>query len=180
MILGPGRRAAVQTPWRGQRDAIPRRWLSARGADELSCAAGLVAWRRGNFQPRTAGRVVRSFEHINRSPAQFNPEKLQWLNQQYLKTADDERLAELVRRFLKRMVATRWRGQGCRIWRALQPAQGACQYHGGAGRRGGLFLPLARATAELKAQHLTAEVKPAIFDLRQKLAEVEWESHAIT
>ena len=34
-------------------------------------------------------------------------------------------------------------------------------------------------SAELKAQHFTAEAKRAILDLRQKLAEVEWESHAI-
>ena len=60
---GRGWRAAVQAPWRGHRDAVSRRWLSARSADELSRAAGLVAWRRGNIQPRAAGRVVRSFGH---------------------------------------------------------------------------------------------------------------------
>ena len=32
---------------------------------------------------------------------------------------------------------------------------------------------------ELKAQHFTAEVKPVILDLRQKLAVIEWESDAI-
>ena len=32
---------------------------------------------------------------------------------------------------------------------------------------------------ELKAQHFTADAMPAIFDLRQRLAVVEWESHAI-
>ena len=34
--------------------------------------------------------------HVSRSAAQFNPEKLAWLNQQYLKTAPDARLVELV------------------------------------------------------------------------------------
>ena len=33
---------------------------------------------------------------MSRSPAQFNPEKLAWLNQQYLKNAPDARLAALV------------------------------------------------------------------------------------
>jgi 1-aminocyclopropane-1-carboxylate deaminase/D-cysteine desulfhydrase-like pyridoxal-dependent ACC family enzyme len=33
---------------------------------------------------------------VSRSPAQFNPEKLAWLNQQYIKAAADERLAALV------------------------------------------------------------------------------------
>lgn len=34
--------------------------------------------------------------HVSRSAAQFNPEKLAWLNQQYIKSASDSRLAELV------------------------------------------------------------------------------------
>ena len=43
---------------------------------------------------------------INCSPAKFNPEKLQWLNQQYIKTADDARLAKLATPFLETMAAT--------------------------------------------------------------------------
>jgi glutamyl-tRNA synthetase len=34
--------------------------------------------------------------HVSRSAAQFNPEKLAWINQQYIKSAPDERLAALV------------------------------------------------------------------------------------
>ena len=42
------RRAALQAPRRGQRDAIPRRRLPARSARELSCPSGLVSRRRGD------------------------------------------------------------------------------------------------------------------------------------
>jgi glutamyl-tRNA synthetase len=38
---------------------------------------------------------------VSRSAAQFNPEKLGWLNQQYIKGADDARLAELVAPLLR-------------------------------------------------------------------------------
>ena len=41
------------------------------------------------------------------------------------------------------------------------------------------FYRLLEPSAELKAQHFTVEAKPALFDLRQKLAVIEWESHAI-
>ena len=34
-------------------------------------------------------------------------------------------------------------------------------------------------TEELKVQHFNAEAKPALLDLREKLATVEWESHAL-
>jgi glutamyl-tRNA synthetase len=41
-------------------------------------------------------------EHVSRSAAQFNPEKLAWLNQQYIKAAGDARLAALVEPELRR------------------------------------------------------------------------------
>ena len=34
-------------------------------------------------------------DHLTKSPAQFNPEKLAWLNNHYIKQADNQRLAEL-------------------------------------------------------------------------------------
>ena len=36
-------------------------------------------------------------EHVNTSPARFDGEKLKWLNQQYIKSADARRLASLVK-----------------------------------------------------------------------------------
>jgi len=39
---------------------------------------------------------------VNRAPAQFNPDKLLWLNGEYIKEADDERLAALVAPRLRR------------------------------------------------------------------------------
>jgi glutamyl-tRNA synthetase len=51
--------------------------------------------------------------HVSRSPAQFNPEKLNWLNQQYLKAAPDARLAELVEPELrKRGAQLHWNNEG--------------------------------------------------------------------
>lgn len=41
--------------------------------------------------------------HVSRSPAQFDPAKLTWLNQHYLKQAPEERLAALVEPELARM-----------------------------------------------------------------------------
>ncbi len=58
--IGQRRRAAVEAPRRGQRDAIPRRRLSARGARQLPGAARLVARRRGEIFARAVGRMVRS------------------------------------------------------------------------------------------------------------------------
>src|SRR5512138_1781537 len=63
-----------------------------------------LGWSHGDEEIFSAERFVEWFElsHVSRSPAQFNPEKLAWLNQQYIKAASDERLAELVEPELRR------------------------------------------------------------------------------
>jgi len=57
-----------------------------------------LGWSHGDEEVFSMKQLVEWFDlaHVSRSAAQFNPEKLAWLNQQYLKTAPDARLAELV------------------------------------------------------------------------------------
>jgi glutamyl-tRNA synthetase len=63
-----------------------------------------LGWSHGDEEIFSVRQFVEWFDlgHVSRSPAQFNPEKLAWLNQQYLKTAADERLAALVEPELRR------------------------------------------------------------------------------
>ncbi len=57
-----------------------------------------LGWSHGDEELFSVELFVQWFDlaHVSRSPAQFNPEKLAWLNQQYLKNAPDARLAKLV------------------------------------------------------------------------------------
>jgi len=57
-----------------------------------------LGWSHGDDEVFPVAKLVEWFDlaHVSRSAAQFNPEKLAWLNQQYLKGASDQRLAELV------------------------------------------------------------------------------------
>src|SRR5258708_3674383 len=57
-----------------------------------------LGWSHGDAEIFSVQQLVQWFDlaHVSRSPAQFNPEKLTWLNQHYLKAAPDARLAELV------------------------------------------------------------------------------------
>src|SRR5205823_14759489 len=57
-----------------------------------------LGWSHGDEEVFSTEKFVQWFDlaHVSRSAAQFNPEKLAWLNQQYLKAAPDARLAELV------------------------------------------------------------------------------------
>jgi glutamyl-tRNA synthetase len=63
-----------------------------------------LGWSHGDEEVFSARQLVEWFDlgHVARSPAQFNPEKLAWLNQQYLKGADDARLAALAAPELRR------------------------------------------------------------------------------
>jgi glutamyl-tRNA synthetase len=57
-----------------------------------------LGWSHGDEEMFSMKQFVEWFDlaHVSRSPAQFNPEKLSWLNQQYIKSAADSRLAALV------------------------------------------------------------------------------------
>src|SRR5215218_2620326 len=61
-----------------------------------------LGWSHGDEEKFSREQLVEWFDlaHISRSPARFNPEKLTWLNAQYIKEADEGRLAELTKPFL--------------------------------------------------------------------------------
>ena len=138
-----------------------------------------LGWSHGDTEIFSREQLVDWFDlaAINRSPSRFNPEKLQWLNQQYLKAADDSRLASLVLPFLEADGCDTQAGPDLlkvanllkeRVATVAELADAAVYF----------FRPLEPA-GELKAQHFTAEVKPAILALREKFDQIEWESHAI-
>jgi glutamyl-tRNA synthetase len=62
-----------------------------------------LGWSHGDDEMFPREKLVEWFdlEHISKSPARFDSEKLTWLNQQYLKVADNARLAQLAAPVLK-------------------------------------------------------------------------------
>jgi glutamyl-tRNA synthetase len=133
-----------------------------------------LGWSHGNEEVFSAEQFVEWFdlEHISRSAAQFNPEKLLWLNGQYLKAADNARLAKLARPFLI--------ADGCdpdngppldqivgllkeRVSTTEELADAAVYF----------FRSLEPSEA-LRTQHYTAEARPALEALLAKLREIPW------
>ncbi len=57
-----------------------------------------LGWSLGDQEVFTREEITQNFsiENLNRSAAVFNPEKLLWLNQEYIKTGDAERLLALL------------------------------------------------------------------------------------
>lgn len=67
-----------------------------------------LGWSHGDQELFTREQMIEYFslEAINRAPSTFNPEKLAWINQQYLKSTDIERVVDLVRQRLNKMSVT--------------------------------------------------------------------------
>ena len=73
-----------------------------------------LGWSHGNEEVFSKNDFIGWFDlaHVSRSPAQFDPGKLAWLNQQHIKAAPDGRLAALVEPELKKRGAQLEKGPG--------------------------------------------------------------------
>ncbi|MEK8033147.1 glutamate--tRNA ligase [Ideonella sp. DXS29W] len=135
----------------------------SHGDDELFSREQLVGWFDGT--------------HLNKSPAQWDAAKLSWVNAQYIKQADDGRLAT--------QVAAQLRSRGieavddsslagmCALFKdrcatTVELADWLSMY----------FVPVAPSADDL-ASHVTEAVKPALIALRERLTTVAWDKAAI-
>ncbi len=133
-----------------------------------------LGWAHGDEEIFDMEQFIAWFnlEAISRSPARFNPEKLLWINQQYLKFADNERLVKLVRPRLEHIVA------GI----AAEPPLGEVVQL--LKQRSGTLTELAEAAAlfyrysepakELLEAHVTVSALPALRHLALQFARIEW------
>lgn len=138
-----------------------------------------LGWSHGDEEIFNREQLVEWFDlaAINRSPAKFNPEKLHWINQQYLKTTDNARLAELVTPFLAKDHCQIDDGPDLALVvdllkervNTIEELADAAVY---------FYRPLEPAD-ELKTQHLTAEAKPIMLGLLEKFQHIEWTRESI-
>ena len=138
-----------------------------------------LGWSHGDDELFSAHQMVQWFDgsHLAKSPAQWDPAKLAWVNAHYIKQADDPRLAALVHQQLHR------RGVSVALDATLV-AQCA------------LFKDRCTTTVELadwievyhraptppadeRAQHMTEAVVPALRALRERLADCEWTKEGV-
>ncbi|HCI52383.1 MAG TPA: glutamate--tRNA ligase [Gallionella sp.] len=138
-----------------------------------------LGWSHGDEEVFSVGQFVEWFdlEHISKSAAQFNPEKLRWLNQHYIKLADNARLAELVDGHLQ--------ARGVVVSNAPKLEDVIALYKG----RVATLLELADEAEVFYAdvhpdqalldEQLVEEVKPALRELAGRFADVEWQAPAL-
>ncbi|MEO8203232.1 MAG: glutamate--tRNA ligase [Betaproteobacteria bacterium] len=140
-----------------------------------------LGWSHGNEEVFSMGQFTEWFdlEHASRSAAQFDPEKLLWLNQHYIKLADDTRLAALVAPVLAGKGIDVATGPALAPVVALLKDRATTIIH--LAEAAMLFYTEAEPEAGLLEQHLTAQVKPAMRMLEQKLrALTAWDKDALS
>ncbi len=134
-----------------------------------------LGWSHGDEEIFTMAQFCAWFDldHVTASAAQFNTEKLNWLNAHYLKQADPARLAAEIERRLA--------GQGLDRGHDIDLARVATLYRERVGNLNELadaahpFVRAPHPSAELLAQHLSPAVREALASLRGKFAGVAWE-----
>ncbi len=135
-----------------------------------------LGWSHGDEEVFSMQQFVQWFDldHITASAAQFNTEKLNWLNAHYLKAADLPRLAAEATRRLAR--------QGVAVAGGPDVTGVVALYRDRVANLNELadalhpFYVARKASAELAAKHLTPPVLKGLSALRDRLASCAWQA----
>jgi len=138
-----------------------------------------LGWSHGDEELFTREQMVKWFDgsHLAKSPAQWDPAKLAWVNSHYMKVCDDARLAGLLQQQLARREVQATDidllARACALFKdrcatVVELADWVQM----------LFVPVL-PVAEERASHVTAALVPALQDLRDRLAEAIWDKPGI-
>jgi len=139
-----------------------------------------LGWSHGNEEVFASAAFVEWFDlaHVSRSAAQFNPEKLRWLNQQYMKQRPNADLAAQVAGRIERdggrlasgpdlaAVVTLFKERSETLNELAEQAM--------------MFYGQAQATSEQIEQNVTAEMRPALAELAEKFSTIgDWSPDSV-
>jgi glutamyl-tRNA synthetase len=135
-----------------------------------------LGWSHGDEEVFGMEQFVQWFDldHITASAAQFNTEKLNWLNAHYLKAADPQRLAAEATRRLA--------AQGVAVAGGPDVAAVVLLYRDRAANLNELadaihpFFAQPKPSAEVAAQHLTEAALKGLAALRKRFAGCAWQA----
>jgi glutamyl-tRNA synthetase len=138
-----------------------------------------LGWSHGDDELFTREQMVAWFDgtHLAKSPAQWDPAKLAWVNAHYIKQADDARLAKLVQQQLAtreiEVVDLEHLARACALFKdrcatTVELADWLQMY----------VKPVWPTEADLLA-HVSDAAKPALRALREQLTTLDWTAPSI-
>jgi glutamyl-tRNA synthetase len=141
-----------------------------------------LGWSHGDEELFSRDQLVAWFDgtHLNKSPAQWDPVKLLWVNAQYIKQADNHRLASLVaQQLLKRGITLEASAQQTHLPQLCALLKDRCDTTIALADWVARFYADVQPAAADVAQHVTDAVKPALQLLSEKLAVCAWDKATI-
>jgi glutamyl-tRNA synthetase len=131
-----------------------------------------LGWSHGDDEVFSMEQMCSWFnlDHLSKSPAQFNPEKLDWLNNHYIKQADNQRLAALVKPVMPEAIFEGAPALDAVIALLKERANTTVELANSAM----LFYREPKPDPQLLTQHLTTAVRPALQSFVEQCADVAW------
>ena len=137
-----------------------------------------LGWSHGDDEKFTRAQLTQWFDldHVNRAPAQYNLDKLLWLNGEYIKEADDARLAALA--------APRIEARGGRIAGPALPdvvalLKSRARTLNELADDAMLFYGPVQPAPELLREHLTGAGRDAVAAFARQAGDVAWDRASI-
>jgi glutamyl-tRNA synthetase len=138
-----------------------------------------LGWSHGDDEVFSTAQFCEWFNlnHLSKSAAQFNNEKLAWLNNHYIKQADNARLAGLAR---AQMVDAGAVFDGApELALVLGMMKERVNTINELASASMLFFREPQPDEALVAQHVTDAIKPVLAQFAERIATVEWSKEAV-
>lgn len=139
-----------------------------------------LGWSHGDDEIFSMEQLCQWFDvdHMSKSPAQFNPEKLAWLNNHYIKQADNARLEALTRPLMEQEGAQFVGAPMLQDVIALMKER--VNTINELADAAMLFYREPKPDAALVMQHITDAVKPALHQFAEQCKTIKWDRAAIS
>ena len=140
-----------------------------------------LGWSHGDAEKFPRDKFIEWFDlaHVGKSAAQFDVAKLLWLNREYIKEADQARLAILVKPLVEAILGVAIGANMPDLVRVVALVQDRSDTLAHLAESAVLFYRHATPDPVLLAQHLNAPVQAAIISLNSRLAACAWDKVSI-
>ncbi len=138
-----------------------------------------LGWSHGDEEIFSRDQFINWFDltSVNRSPAKFNLEKLRWINQHYLKTADNAFLADQIKPLLEK------KGCDISVGPDLQRTTSILKERvitiTELADKSAIFFTRIEPAMKAKKQYYSAEIKPVMENLISKFSRISWDRKTI-
>jgi len=138
-----------------------------------------LGWSHGDAEIFSREQFIQWFdvEHISRSPAQWDPKKLGWINNHYIKESSNARLVPLVGPRIERLGG---RLQGAPVEGVIGLFKDRAETLEHLAQAALLFYRPYRLDEELRVAHVSEAIRPALEEFARAAAGVPWQRESIS